>query len=65
VLRHQLTPPRWHAVGVVLERIAAAGYPDIAVAFAREWMRERPGSEMPSTEVLRSLVPLLKEARLI
>ena len=65
VLRHQLSPQRWHAVGVVLERVAAAGYPDIAVAFAREWMRERPGNELPSSDVLRSLVPLLKEARLI
>jgi len=65
VLRHNLTPPRWHAVGLVLERIAAAGYPDVAVSFAREWMKERPADELPSSDVLRSLVPLLKEARLI
>jgi MoxR-like ATPase len=65
VMRQNVTPPRWHSVGLILERVAAAGYPDIAVAFARDWIKERPGSELPSPEVLRSLVPLLKEARLI
>jgi MoxR-like ATPase len=65
VMRHNVTPQRWHAVGFIFERVAASGYPDIAVAFARDWIKERPGSELPRPEVLRSLVPLLKEARLI
>lgn len=65
VLRHNLTGPRWHATGTVLERIAASGHPDIAVTFARDWIKERPKSEMPSEKMLKSLVPLLREARLI
>jgi hypothetical protein len=65
VLRNNLTPERWQAAGVVLERIAQQGHPDIAVSFARDWIRERPGNQMPDASVLRALVPLLKEARLI
>lgn len=65
VIRNDPTLPRWNAGGVVLERIAREGHPDIAVSFAREWIRERPGDAMPDAQVLRSLVPLLKEARLI
>ena len=65
VMRNDLTPDRWNAVGVVLERIASAGHPDIAVSFARDWMRDRPGNQMPDDVVLKALVPLLKEARLI
>lgn len=65
VLRHNLTAPRWQATGTVLERIASSGHPDIAVTFARDWIKERPASEMPSETMLKSLVPLLKEARLI
>lgn len=65
VVRANLTPERWDAAGQVFERIASAGYPDIAVAFAREWIRERPAGRMPQEAVLRALVPLLKEARLI
>ncbi|TEX51634.1 MAG: hypothetical protein B7C55_04530 [Actinomycetales bacterium mxb001] len=65
VVRSNLTPDRWDAAGQVFERIALAGYPDIAVAFARDWIRERPEGRMPREAVLRALVPLLKEARLI
>lgn len=65
VLRSALTAERWHAAGVVFERIAAAGHPDIAVSFARDWIRERPDGQMPREEVLRALIPLLKEARLM
>jgi hypothetical protein len=65
VVRHNLTGERWQAAGVVLERIASGGHPDIAVSFARDWIRERPEGQMPSETMLKSLVPLLKEARLI
>jgi hypothetical protein len=65
VVRSKPTTERWHAAGVVYERIAAAGHPDIAVSFARDWIRERPDGEVPREEVLRALIPLLKEARLI
>lgn len=65
VVRHQLTGERWQAAGVVLERIADSGHPDIAVSFARDWLRERPQGQMPSETMLKSLVPLLREARLI
>jgi hypothetical protein len=65
VVRANLTPQRWDDAGRVFERIASTGHPDIAVAFARDWIRERPEGRMPREEVLRALVPLLKEARLI
>jgi MoxR-like ATPase len=65
VVRSNLTGERWDAAGRVFERVANSGHPDIAVAFARDWIRERPEGRMPREEVLRSLVPLLKEARLI
>ena len=65
VVRSNLTPDRWHAAGQIFERIASSGHPDIAVAFARDWIRERPEGCMPQEAVLRALVPLLKEARLI
>lgn len=65
VTRANLTPERWDAAGQVFERIASSGYPDIAVAFARDWIRERPEGRMPSESILQALVPLLKEARLI
>jgi len=59
VLRAEVTPARWHAAGLVLERIAAAGNPDIAMAFAREWIRLRPAGERPQSGVLQALIPLL------
>ncbi len=65
VLRHNLTGERWQAAGIVLERIATGGHPDIAVSFARDWLKERPEGQMPSEAMLKSLLPLLKEARLI
>ena len=65
VIRHNLTVQRWAAAGRVLERIATSGHPDIAVSFARDWITERPSGQMPDANVLRALVPLLKEARLI
>lgn len=65
VMRNNLTDHRWDAAGVVLERIANSGHPDIAVSFARDWIADRPSGKMPDTQVLRALIPLLKEARLI
>ena len=65
IVRNNPTVRRWHAAGLVLERIATGGHPDIAVSFARDWMAERPAREMPDSAVLTALVPLLKEAHLI
>ena len=65
VTRANVTLDRWKATGTVLERIAQAGHPDIAVSFARDWIRERPSGATPDTAVLTALVPLLREARLI
>jgi hypothetical protein len=65
VVRSRLTADRWHAAGVVYERVAAAGHPDIAVSFARDWIRERPDGELPREDILCALIPLLKEARLM
>lgn len=62
VLRAEVTPARWHATGFVLERIAGAGHPDIAMAFARDWIRLRPETERPQSGVLQALIPLLAEA---
>lgn len=62
VLRSEVTPARWHAASLVLERIAAAGHPDIAMAFAREWIQLRPEGERPQQGVLQALIPLLAQA---
>ncbi len=59
------TPTRWRAAGTLLERIATAGHPDIAVTFARQWLRAQPAGEPLPADVLRSLVPLLAEAKLL
>ena len=65
VVRNKLTVDRWNAAGQVLERIASGGNPDIAVSFARDWLRMRPGGAMPDAGLLKSLIPLLQEARMI
>lgn len=56
---------RWSAAGTVLERIANEGFPDIAVALAKDWLGIRPDGAKPDAELLKALVPLLKEAKLI
>ncbi len=56
---------RWNTVGRVLELIAKSGNPDLAVTFARDWIRIRPEGATPDKELLRSLVPLLTEAKMI
>lgn len=65
ILQNNLTPDRWRAAGFALERIASGGHPDIAVSLARDWIKNRPDGQMPDPAVLKALVPLLKEARLI
>jgi len=64
-IRNNMTLDRWQAVGIVLERIADGGNPDLAVTFARDWLRERPKGAMPDKSLLKSLVPLLTEAKMI
>ena len=64
-LRNSLTVERWNSVGKVLEMIAKSGNPDLAVTFARDWIRLRPEGSTPDKELLRSLVPLLTEAKMI
>ncbi len=65
VLRNNMTVERWNAVGVVLERIASGGHPDLAVTFARDWLKERPKGATPDSALLKSLIPLLTEAKMI
>lgn len=65
VLSRNNSAERWHAGGKVLEKIVESGHPDMAVSFARQWLKMRPGSETPNATVLRALVPLLTEAKLI
>jgi MoxR-like ATPase len=64
-LRSTTTLERWNTVGKVLELIAKSGHPDLAVTFARDWIRIRPEGATPDKELLRSLVPLLTEAKMI
>ena len=49
----------------VLEKIVDSGHPDMAVSFARQWLKLRPSGATPNSTVLRALVPLLTEAKLI
>jgi hypothetical protein len=65
VLRNNMTKARWDAVGIVLERIAEGGNPDLAVTFARDWLRERPKDAVPDPALLKALIPLLTEAKMI
>jgi hypothetical protein len=65
VLGRDKSKDHWHAAGKVLEKIVAAGHPDMAVSFARQWLKIRPGNETPNATVLQALVPLLTEAKLI
>jgi hypothetical protein len=65
VLRHNMTKERWDAVGVIIERIATSGNPDLAVTFAKDWLKDRPSGASPDKSLLQSLVPLLVEAKLI
>ena len=65
VLRNRNTVERWNAVGEVLEIIASSGHPDLAVTFARDWIRIRPEGVTPDKKLLRALIPLLTEAKMI
>jgi hypothetical protein len=65
VLRNNMTKERWDAVGIVLERIADGGNPDLAVTFARDWLRERPKGAVPDPALIKALVPILTEAKMI
>jgi hypothetical protein len=65
VLRNNMTEERWASVGIIIERIASSGHPDLAVTFARDWLRERPKGATPDRGLLKSLIPLLTEAKLI
>lgn len=55
----------WNNFGVLLEKVVAAGHPDIAVASAKRWLSFRPEGASPNSDLLTALVPLMKEARLI
>ncbi len=65
VLSRDNSVDRWHAAGKVLEKIVESGNPDMAVSFARQWLKIRPGNETPNSTVLQALIPLLTEAKLI
>lgn len=65
VLSRDKSTEHWHAAGKVLEKIVESGHPDMAVSFARQWLKIRPSGETPNATVLRALVPLLTEAKLI
>lgn len=55
----------WNSAGTLLERVVAAGHPDIAVASSKRWLSFRPEGASPNPELLSALVPLMKEAGLI
>ena len=64
-LTRDISTDRWHAAGKILEKMVESGHPDMAVSFARQWLKIRPAKETPNTAVLQALVPLLTEAKLI
>jgi len=64
-VRNNPSKESWFAAGLLLERFAKSGSPDIAVSLAREWLKIRPTTLTPDASVLQALVPLLKEAKLI
>jgi hypothetical protein len=64
-VRNEPSKDNWTNAGIVLERFATAGNPDIAVSLARDWIKLRPEGVSPDGGVLNALVPLLKEAKLI
>jgi hypothetical protein len=64
-LTRDISTDRWHAAGKILEKMVESGHPDMAVSFARRWLKIRPAKETPNTTVLQALVPLLTEAKLI
>jgi MoxR-like ATPase len=55
----------WEQMGKLLERVANAGHPDLAVNIAKSWLRIKPQGAMPNPELLKALVPLMKTANLI
>lgn len=60
------TPERWVAVCDVIAAIAKANHADVAVALGKRWMGMRPdGSVTPNPESLKTLAPILKEAKII
>lgn len=65
IVRAKMTNENWAAFGKVLERFATGGHPDIAISMAREWLRIRPAKTVPDKSMLKSLVPLMKEAKLL
>lgn len=65
ILSRNNSAENWHATGTVLEKIVDLGHPDMAVSFARQWLKLRPSGATPNSTVLRALVPLLTEAKLI
>lgn len=64
-LTRNISTDRWHAAGKILEKMVESGHPDMAVSFARQWLKIRPAKETPNTTVLQALIPLLTEAKLI
>lgn len=55
----------WTQMGKLLERVAASGFPDLAVNVAKSWLKLKPEAAAPNPELLSALVPLMKEAQLI
>lgn len=58
---------RWNAAGKVVAKIADAGHSDVAVAIAKRWidLRGTNDSIMPEASTLRSLTPVLREAKIV
>lgn len=64
-VRTDTTPERWAAMGTVLERIVLSGSEDVAVTFARGWLKIKPsGAETPRA-VAKAVLPLLREAGML
>lgn len=55
----------WNQMGKLLERVASAGSPDLAVNMAKTWIRYKPDGASPNADLLKALIPLMKTANLI
>jgi hypothetical protein len=64
-LANNMTDARWGAAGKVIAVIAKANHADVAVSIGKKWMKMKPESATPDPDTLRSLAPILKEAKII
>lgn len=60
-----LTPERWHAAWRAVARAAGQQSPDLAVSAARTLLAHRPDRSVPPADVIRPMMPVLRDAGLL